>query len=146
VPLKTPILRRWTAILALALGACAGNVFNLEVGDCFDDGDLEVGSVSEVGDVPLVDCSQPHDNEVFAMGNIEGNAFPGDEVVAGRADEICLAEFEGFVGLDYATSALDFGWLVPTADSWAGGDRVVTCFVYRVDLGKVTGTLEGTGI
>jgi hypothetical protein len=36
--------------------------------------------------------------------------------------------------------------LVPTAESWEAGDRLVACFVYRVDLEKVSGTLEGAGI
>jgi hypothetical protein len=59
---------------------------------------------------------------------------------------MCLDAFEPFVGFDYETSVLDFGWLVPTAETWEFGDRVIACFVYRMDLEKVTGTLQGTGI
>jgi hypothetical protein len=132
--------------LAVLVAACSGNVFDLAIGDCFDDGDIAVGGVEEVGDVPMVECAEPHDNEVYAVVTIDSDVFPGDIAIQSRADEVCHEAFEGFVGLDYQTSTLDFGWLVPTADTWEAGDRVVACFVYRMDLEKVTGTLEGTGI
>jgi hypothetical protein len=133
--------------LALVFAACSGNVFDLAAGDCFDDGDIAVGSeVEEIGDVPVVDCSEPHDNEVYATVTVEGDSFPGDQQVADHADRVCHAAFEDFVGLDYQSSVLDFGWLVPTTDSWAAGDRLVTCFIYRLDLEKVSGTLADSGI
>jgi hypothetical protein len=121
-------------------------VFELAVGDCFDDGDLALGELEEVDEVPLVECSEPHDNEVYAIVAVEGEVFPGEQAIQTQADEVCLDAFDPFVGLDYQSSALDFGWLVPTADSWEMGDRVVACFVYRLDLEKVSGTLEGSSI
>ncbi|MET0564878.1 MAG: septum formation family protein [Acidimicrobiia bacterium] len=132
--------------LTLLLAACSGNVFELAVGDCFDDGDLSLGELEEVGEVPLVECSEPHDNEVYAIVAVDGEVFPGEQAIQTRADESCLDAFDPFVGLDYESSALDFGWLVPTADSWELGDRVVACFVYRLDLEKVSGTLQGSSI
>ena len=132
--------------LTLLLAACSGNVFELAVGDCFDDGDMALGELEEVGDVPLVDCSAPHDNEVYAVVTVDGEVFLGEEAIQAQADEVCFEAFDPFVGLHYESSALDFGWLVPTADSWELGDRVVACFVYRLDLAKVSGTLEGSSI
>lgn len=131
---------------ALLLAACAGNVFDLAVGDCFDDGDISLGEVEEVGDVPLVECAEPHDNEVYAVATVEGDLFPGEAAIQSEGDAVCFDAFEGFVGLDYQSSALEFGWLVPTADSWDEGDRLVACFIYRMDLEKVRGSLEGSGI
>ena len=143
-------LRTLTGLVALALllTACfgSGNVFELAIGDCFDDGDLVLGELEEIGDVPLVECSEPHDNEVYAVVDVDGEEFPGEQAVQDQADEACLSTFDAFVGLDYESSTLDFGWLVPTADSWNMGDRVIACFVYRMDLEKVTGTLEGASI
>ena len=132
--------------LTLALGACSGNVFELAVGDCFDDGDLVIGELEEVGEVPLVECSAPHDNEVYAVVTVDKEVFPGEQAIQDQADEVCLDAFDPFVGLDWESSTLDFGWLVPTADSWDMGDRVVACFVYRLDLEKVRGTLEDSSI
>jgi hypothetical protein len=135
-----------SALTCLLLAGCSGNVFDLAVGDCFDDGDMTLGDVEELSDVPLVECDQPHDNEVYAVVTVEGDRFPGEIAIQTRADEVCLQAFESFVGLDYQTSVLDFGWLVPTAETWEVGDRVVACFIYRMDLGKVTGTLQDTAI
>ena len=133
-------------LVAMLLAACSGNVFDLAVGDCFDDGDMSLGELEEVGEVPLVECSVPHDNEVYAVVTVDGEVFPGEEAIQIQADEVCLDAFDPFVGLDYESSALDFGWLIPTADTWEMGDRVVACFVYRLDLAKVSGTLEGSSI
>jgi Septum formation len=140
--------RAFTGLIAIAilLSACSGNVFELAVGDCFDDGDFALGEVEEIGDVPMVECAEPHDNEVYEVVTVEGDVFPGESAIQIGADEVCLDAFDGFVGLDYESSALDFGWLVPTADSWDSGDRLVACFIYRMDLEKVTGTLGGSGI
>jgi hypothetical protein len=133
-------------LMGLLLAGCSGNVFDLAVGDCFDDGDIAVGGIEEVGDVPMVECTEPHDNEVYAVVTVEGEQFPGEVAIQNQADETCFGAFEGFVGLDYETSVLDFGWLIPTADTWDAGDRVIACFIYRMDFEKVTGTLQGTGI
>lgn len=132
--------------LTLLLAACSGNVFELAVGDCFDDGELAVGELEEVDEVPLVECAEPHDNEVYAVVTVDGEVFPGEQAIQAQADEVCRDAFDPFAGLDYESSALDFGWLVPTADSWEMGDRVIACFIYRMDLEKVSGTLEGSSI
>lgn len=139
------ILAGLVAMMLLLVG-CSGNVFELAVRDCFDDGDMALGEFEEVGEVPLVDCTEPHDNEVYAVVNVDGEVFPGEEAIQAQADEVCFEAFDPFVGLDYESSALDFGWLVPTGDSWEMGDHVVACFVYRLDLAKVSGTLEGSSI
>lgn len=131
-------------LVALAVVACnQGNVFSIEEGTCFDDeGDFS----EEVSSVPVVDCDEPHDNEVYAVIEMTDSEFPGFDATADQADLACLPEFESFVGAAYDVSELDFGWLIPTEDSWANGDRQIVCFLYRVDLEKITGTMEGSGI
>ena len=52
-------------VLAVAM-ACTGNVFSLEVGDCFNDPD---SGFEEVTDVEIVECSENHDNEVYALSD-----------------------------------------------------------------------------
>ena len=49
-------------VAATACGDDGGNVFSLEAGDCFD---LDGATGEEVSDVPIVECSEPHDAEVF---------------------------------------------------------------------------------
>lgn len=131
-------------VLVLALAGCVqGNVLSLGDGDCFDDGDL---SADVVTDVPIVDCADPHDNEVYEVIPLSGSTYPGEEQLGLQADEECLSAFEPFVGEPYETSTLDFGWLTPTPESWDGGDREIACFLYRTDLAKMSGTMENSGI
>jgi hypothetical protein len=117
-------------------------VFQFRVGDCYND----VGG-SEITHVPGVPCSEPHDNEVFALVNMTNATLPGSEELQRMAFELCLEKFDTFVGRDYASSALDVAWLVPTATSWRQrSDREIVCAVYRVDHRKLVGSMKGSGL
>lgn len=138
--------RVFALLLSLALASCGlfgGNVFDLEVGDCFNDGDLGEGA-TEVDNVPIVDCEEPHHNEVFATFDITEADFPGDAATQEIAFEGCVDRFDAFVGLPYEDSTLDVTYLYPTQTTWDDGDREIVCAVYRLDGIKVTGTLEGS--
>lgn len=137
-----------TVLAALAAGCSSGNVFSLDPGTCFDDVAqfTSADGGDEVEDVPVVDCAEPHDNEVFATFDLEGDTFPGDEAIATRADQGCRDRFEDYVGRDYASSRFVATHLVPTQQSWdARDDREVVCFLYDIDLAKLEGSAEGSG-
>ncbi len=126
--------------LAFALTACAEDeVFSLEVGECFDDPD---GADRTVESVPVVDCDQPHDHEVFATFELVGSSWPGADQVEEDASDGCLERFEDYIGTTYPESELLASAFWPSEESWAADDREVICFVYDPD-GPVTGTLEG---
>lgn len=134
---------RLILLMALLLAACGGdgNVFDLEVGTCFDDTDTEA---TEVSDVPVVDCSEPHDNEVFAVFDYTASdTFPGSSAMNDAAQESCVAEFEAYVGLSYQESDLNVFPITPTQGSWDDGDREIVCALYNLDLSKLTGSMEG---
>ncbi|GGF24574.1 septum formation family protein [Subtercola lobariae] len=113
------------------------DVFSLSVGDC-----VNGTSAGTVTDVPTVDCAAPHDLEVFYDFDLTGDAYPGDSAVSDQAKSGCGAQFQSFVGIAYDSSALDYTEYTPTADSWQGGDRTVSCVVGEPN-GKTTGTLAG---
>ena len=127
------------AVSALVLSACGAQVLTLEVGTCFDDPE----SYEEVTDVPIVDCADPHGNEVIGLFDIAGDAYPGDDAVADRAGTGCLDAFATYIGIAYELSVYDIGWLTPSAESWAVGDREVICFAYDPSLEPITGTVRG---
>lgn len=137
-------VRALMTILALSLvvAACGGDksVFDLAVGDCFDD-DPDAGDA--VSSVATVDCGKPHDNEIYFEYSMTDAAFPGREATTQSAAERCIAEFEGFVGLSYPESDLDIFPITPTLESWGEGDRVVFCALYALDLSKLTGSMRG---
>jgi len=132
------------AVFALLAAACSSetSVFDLGVGDCFNDqADL---TESEVSSVTTVDCAEPHDNEIYFEYSMADAIFPGNDAATDSALNRCLDEFDAFVGIDYAVSDLDLFPITPTSVSWAEGDRVVYCAVYALDLSKLEGTVRGS--
>ena len=126
-----------------------GNVdaFSMRLGDCFDNThSFASDQGGEVTTLPGVPCSEPHDNEVFAIFDVDYNAFPGDEPMAEIAFDQCLERFEGFVGLEYESSVLDITALYPSATSWAQDDREVICAIFDMNGEKRTGSAKDTAI
>jgi len=121
------------------------DVMTIQEGDCFDDPD----ATDVVFSLDAIPCTQPHDNEVFAVASIVGvwDDYPGQSAVDGYAYEQCSGGlFDDFVGTAYFDSTLDVFTLTPTPESWAQGDREIVCALYRLDFQKLTGTARNSGI
>jgi hypothetical protein len=77
MPRATRIALLVGALTVLASG-CSASVLSLDVGECFDDWEGSLtGATQEVTDVPIIDCDEPHDNEVYAISNMPSGPFPG---------------------------------------------------------------------
>ncbi len=114
------------------------DVFSLEVGDCLN----EDTAGSEVGEVPLVPCEESHVSEIYYSHMIDTPDLPDSTEMEGIVTDVCLAEFESFVGMPYEESVLEVTWLEPTQGSWESGDRELLCMVVDPS-GPVTGSLAG---
>ncbi|MBE3002198.1 septum formation family protein [Nocardiopsis sp. HNM0947] len=117
------------------------DVFTLRVGDCLNE--MESNPDETVSEVPKVDCEEPHDFEVYETTDLDGDStFPGEEEVAGLADEACVDAFEGFVGVEWEESTLEYTTLFPTAEGWEDhNDREALCLVFD-PAGQTEGTLD----
>ncbi len=124
------------------------DAFTLRVGDCFDDtSSLFGGGGEEVSSLPGVPCSEPHDNEVFAVFDVAIDTFPEGDAMANLAFDSCLARFESFVGTNYDSSSLDIMTLYPSYESWSRqNDREVVCAVYDIESTKLVGTVKGRAL
>lgn len=118
------------------------SVFDLSEGDCWDDPSETSDTVNQVEVVP---CDEPHDNEVYLVFDLADGDFDASAVQS-DADTGCLDAFDAFVGTPYEDSRLDYFNLTPTADSWDAGDREVVCSLYDIDLKKLVGSMEGSGV
>jgi hypothetical protein len=128
----------------------AGNVdaFTIRLGDCFDNTSSLAGDeAGEVSSLPGVPCSEPHDNEVYAVFDVKLDSFPGDVQMSEHAFDACLTRFSNFVGNAYEDSVLDITALYPSSQSWSvHGDREVVCAVYDMNGGKLTGSSKASGL
>jgi hypothetical protein len=117
------------ALLAATGAACSdeGSVFSAEVGQCVEEVDSLVGSVS---DLPSTDCDQDHEGEVIFLFEHEGDDddYPGGEALQAEAAEECEGDaFEDYTGTEYAVSAIFVGYITPSEQSWGEGDRETIC-------------------
>lgn len=143
------------AVTALLAGCAAGgprnsagqvtapapaDSFSLQVGDCT--GPLTTGTVEKL---TLVPCGQPHDWEVFAVTDLDGDEYPGAGAVQDEAEEYCQDSFKRFIGVSVGKSEYDLNVLQPTRQTWnQAEDRAVTCLAGK-DGGEIAGTLRDAG-
>ena len=115
------------ALFGSFLFACSqGNVFDLEVGDCFNLG----GSNDDfITDVEVVNCSEAHEAEVYAKVNVDRSSYPTMSYFATFADEQCYDPFRSYVGVSYEESSWFFDFLYPDSESWDRGKRYINCLI-----------------
>ena len=145
-------LLRMSALLVVAvfaLAACSSgdseSVFDLRPGDCFDDVTEGGEFAQETQTLPMVDCDDPHDNEAYAVYDMDDGPFPSQVAIDDEAIARCVPLFEDYVGSPYETSRLDIWWIFPTEESWNEGDQEVVCVLYDLDLNKLTGSMSNSG-
>jgi len=130
------------AILFLLAGCSpqsgGDDVFSIVVGDCLDDAEVP----DEVTSLPIVDCTDPHDSEVFARTTVTGDTYPGADVLEEQLVTFCRGDaFTEFVGIPFADSQYGTRGYFPTAESWANGDRELLCTLVDETGEPVTGSL-----
>lgn len=97
-----------------------------------------------------IDCAAPHDYEIFASFDYQGDkakpvpGFPGVPAVQDEAERRCYAQFEAFVGVRWSVSELDIRTWWPTEESWAHNDRRILCAVTSVNKRSLSGTQRGS--
>ncbi|CAL9424059.1 hypothetical protein SUDANB121_01929 [Nocardiopsis dassonvillei] len=128
------------------LGAASGqdDVFQLEVGDCFTEAEMDASfEAEEISQVPTVDCAEEHDSEVYHIEVLPEGDYPGADSLSTSGEEICESKFEEFVGIAYMESELLYTFLLPIEEGWTlADDREIVCIV--VTNGEmVTGSLAG---
>ena len=115
------------------------DTFALPVGTCLDE-----LSTTYITSDNVLDCSQPHNFEIFRSFLVDDGAFPGESVFEEQAYEKCDAAFADFVGLPYADSTLEYTYLSPTKETWAQGDREILCMIFDPSVAQTTGSLAAS--
>ncbi len=118
--------------------ATAGNDYELVVGECIDDDELE--SYFAGDDYETTPCDSPHDNEVYFVHEFAAGPYPGEDAVSEDLAGVCEGEFEAYVGRDYESSSLVIYRLWPGPELWDSGGRNGECLLYDPDLNKLIGS------
>jgi hypothetical protein len=119
------------------------------VGQCFDTDQFAAGSAIDLSSVRIVDCAQPHQQEVYAIAEQPadpGAPYPGDDVLGAFAEDSCLMAFTNYTGLDYRSSHYDIANARPDKAAWDRGERTIICALHDVDFAELTGSAKaGSG-
>ncbi len=116
------------------------NYWELEVGMCLDDANLPETFTS----IPLIDCAEPHDSEVYEIETLADGPYPGDDEIFRLAEEICFDAFEPYVGISYDRSLYYFAYYWPEKNNWGAGDRDIVCVLFD-ENGQTEGSVRGSG-
>ena len=120
----------------------AGTVINaddLVVGDC-----VILPSEDQFDELRRLACTEPHDGEVFFIGDHPGGDYPSDDAFQAFVDEQCLPAFAAYTGSAYEEQGvLDVGWFTPTSGAWDRGDRGVTCHLTPIDGSRTSQSYRG---
>lgn len=118
----------WVALLLAGVAAYLligrGMVLatNVGVGDCLAD----IPGTGAVATIKTVDCTDPHKGEVYAVLEMPDGDFPGTAAID-AFQEGCAPALAGAAPTALTDPAINVFVLYPSEDSWARGDRAVTC-------------------
>ena len=95
------------------------NIFDVRDGDCLNG----VEKLEEAMSVDAVPCSEPHDAQVYAVTQLPGREYPGDDAIARQAEGTCQRGFPAGAGED-----AEMFFFQPSRQSWdTQDDRAVAC-------------------
>ncbi|ATW49574.1 septum formation family protein [Streptomyces peucetius] len=117
------------------------SVFSLNIGDCYNPNSK--AAEGETFSIEMVPCGEPHQGQVVGEFKLDDDdAFPGNEAIWAIADERCPAEAGKYAPDTWALPAgVDIFYYTPTKESWATGDRAVSC-TYTKEKGTFSGSLK----
>ncbi|MEU3196584.1 MULTISPECIES: septum formation family protein [unclassified Streptomyces] len=115
------------------------SVYSLDVGDCYNPNGKAEGTAIAVEVVP---CDEPHEGQVVGEFTLdEAKKYPGEDGVSAVADERCPVEAQKYAPDTWALpKGVSLFHYTPTAESWATGDRAVSC-TYTAETGTLSASL-----
>ena len=138
----------WVGLLVIGGGIAAVNylggsrpVTEIEVGQCFD-----VEASDLIDDVTKRDCTEPHQYEMFHVGDMPDGPFPSDAEIDLWIDSNCLPAFTDYVGSDPDQTELAPLFITPTEDAWDSGDHSVQCALEDPSNPELTTSLKDSAL
>lgn len=131
LPTQAPVVDSWVI-----------DVHTLSVGDCFNELD-PLGTNEVIGEVAFVDCSEPHEYEVYWQAELPSGLTL--EELDAEGDRICYEAFEPFAGAPWEASDYYFSYFMPSEESaLANEDMTVDCIIFH-EYDLIEGSLRDVG-
>ena len=115
----------------------------LYIGECVNDANVS----GVITSFTLIDCTEPHDSEVYESIPMEDADYPGERTLQRRAEKGCESALARFVGIPLADSRLDYEYYVPAKEGWGYKDEI-DCLIRDTDASghdiQSTGSLSGS--
>jgi hypothetical protein len=109
------------------------SVFKLQEGECLNTANGQ--------QVTIVDCTTPHDAEVFGTFVLPAGKWPGTPAIEQDASTGCSTRLTGYINPQLAIS-LTQTYVYPTQGDWAAGTRTVICEVRPIS-GQLSESVRG---
>lgn len=114
------------------------DVLALQVGDCIAAFDDEQESFA---DLPAVPCSQPHHGEIYAVFDMPGVTYPGEDEVIDYADAECGERLQAYSQSAWDNQDIEIFYLYPNSRGWNGGDHGIACLAIDFEH-TMTGSIK----
>ncbi|GAB3755671.1 hypothetical protein GCM10027591_04750 [Zhihengliuella somnathii] len=114
------------------LNRTSAQIFEVRAGDCLDDPQVNNAQKTELTDITLVHCSEPHTAEVYVDIELDGDSTLDEDGFSDLFETHCVETFEDYVGVEPTHDAVaDLGITAfyPTDESWQRGDRLFQCLI-----------------
>jgi serine/threonine protein kinase len=117
-------------------------------GDCLN-GDFPYAAGTSWPAGSQVPCGPPHDAEVYYANFqywAQDRSYPGPDVVAQAAFQVCDGEFTAYDGVSTAFSQNNYVPLWPDPSGWSAGQRYITCVAFSsgAPVSQISGSILGT--
>lgn len=131
----------WVAVISEVAGTT--DVRALEVGDCVDLPETGVDSVSRLD---THTCDEPHEAEVFSVGDLGSGSdpYPGSEAVDEMIFEACAPDFDAYVGTAFDDSELEVFTIYPIEENWEF-DQEYVCLAQLSGRSTLTESIRDSG-
>ena len=138
LPTASPTAEPTTEPPVTTAPSTAISATELQVGDCLND----LTNSTDVSSLPSVDCTQPHEGEVFAVFDLPPGPYPGADGVDDLVSKGCNARLAEYSPGAPSDDAVGLFSVYPLEQNWERGDREVVC-IAKATSGTTTGSIKG---
>ena len=132
--------------LTFAISSCSSGAQGDSSGVVVKVGDCSNSNLSQIVDnLDLVPCDEPHSLEAYSIVTSTATTYPGADALEVFAEQSCIDEFFGYVGVELPQSILYYTYVYPSVTSWNNeSDRSIVCFIYKATEPLLTKSVKGS--